>query len=64
MENRERGRGGGGRDNNQPPLALDQQAFVEAISDATATLMRSGVIAVTIAQAGVIENQGRGGEGG
>ena len=29
-----------GRGNNQPPPTLDQQAFVEAISAATATLMR------------------------
>ena len=58
MENRERGRGDGGRGNNQPPLALDQQAFVEAISAATTALMRASVIAATITQAGVIENQG------
>ena len=58
MENQERGRGDGGRGNNQPPSALDQQAFVEAISAATAALMRAGVIATTIAQAGVIGNQG------
>ena len=50
--NRERGCGGGGWDNNQPPPALDQQAFVEAISDATIALMRASVIVSTITQAG------------
>ena len=59
MENRERGRGDGGWDNNQPLPALDQQAFVEAISAATAALMRAGVIAATIAQAGATGNQVR-----
>ena len=58
MENRERGRGGGGRGNNTPPPAFDRQAFMEAISAATAAFMRAGVIAATIAQAGAIENQG------
>ena len=57
MANRERGRGGDGWDNNQPPPALDQQAFVEAISAATAALMRAGVIATTIAQASATGNQ-------
>ena len=57
MENRERGCGDGGRDNNQPPPALDQQAFVEAISVAIVALMRAGVIAATIAQAGATGNQ-------
>ena len=51
MENRERGRGGGGWGNNQPPLSLDQQAFVEVISAETAALMQAGVIATNIAQA-------------
>ena len=58
MENRERGRGGGGQGNNQPPPAFDQQAFMEAISVATAALMQVGVIASTIAQVGAIGNQG------
>ena len=58
MENRERGRGDGGWGNNQPPPALDQQAFVEAINAATAALMRAGVIAATIAHAGVIGTNG------
>ena len=58
MANREGGRGDGGRGNNQPPPALDQQAFVEAISAATTALMWVGVIAATITQASVIGNQG------
>ena len=58
MTNQERGRGDDGRGNNQPPPALDQQAFVEAISATTAALLREGVIASTITQAGVIGNQG------
>ena len=57
MENREKGSGDGGRDNNQPPPAFNQQAFVEAISAAIAALMRVGVITSTIAQAGAIRNQ-------
>ena len=57
MENRERGRGAGGRDDNQPPPALDQQAFMEAISVATVALMRADVITATIAQVGATGNQ-------
>ena len=57
MANRERRRGGGGWDNNQPPSALDQQAFVKAISVAIVALMRAGVIVATITQASAIGNQ-------
>ena len=49
---------GGGLGNNQPPLALDQQVFMEAIRVATAALIGAGVIAATIAQVGAIGNQG------
>ena len=58
MANRERGRGDGGRGNNQPPLALDQQALVEAISAATAALIWVSVIAAITALAGAMGNQG------
>ena len=58
MENRERGRGDSGRGNNQPPPALDQQAFMEAISVVTAALIRASVIAATTALADAMGNQG------
>ena len=58
MANREGGRGGGGRGNNQPAPTLDQQAFMEAIGAVTVALMRASVIAATIAQVGAIGNQG------
>ena len=51
MESRGRGRRGSGQGNNQPPPAFDQQAFMEAISDATTTIAQASVIATTIAQA-------------
>ena len=63
MASRGRGHKGGGWGNNQPPPAFDHQAFIEAISVATATLMQTGVIVVTIAQTCPIGNQGGGGGG-
>ena len=48
MVSRGRGHRGGGRDNNQPPPAFDQQAFIEAIS----------VIVATIAQTSATGGQG------
>ena len=59
MENRGRGRRGDGRGNNQPPLAFDQQAFMEAISATTATIAQASVLATAIAQASA--NMGQGG---
>ena len=59
MASRGRGRRGGGWSNNQPPLAFDQQAFMEAISAATATIAQASVVATTIAQASA--NMGLGG---
>ena len=41
---RGRGRRGGGWNNNQPPTAFDQQAFIEAIGVATATIAQSSAI--------------------
>ena len=46
---RGRGRRGGGRSNNPLPLAFDQQAFMEAIGAATATIAEASVKAATIA---------------
>ena len=46
----------GGRGNNQPPPAFDQQTFMEVISAATATIVQASVVAITIAQAS--ENMG------
>ena len=51
MENRGRVRGGGRRGKNQPPLAFDQQAFIEAIGAVIATIAQASVVATTIAQA-------------
>ena len=51
MASRERGRRGGGRGNDQPPSAFDQQALMEAISTATATIVQASVVATNIAQA-------------
>ena len=59
MESRGKGRRGGGRGNNQPPLIFDQQAFMEAIGTTTATIARASTVAATISQASAI--MGRGG---
>ena len=58
MASRGRGRRGGGRGNNQPPPAFDQQAFMEAISVVTATIVQASVVATTIAQASANVDQG------
>ena len=58
MASRGRGRLGGGRNNNQPPLTFDQRAFIEAIGDAIATIAQVSVMATTISQAGAIMGQG------
>ena len=58
MASRGRGRGGGGRGNNQPPPAFNQQAFMEAISSATTTIVQASVVATTIAQASANVGQG------
>ena len=41
---------GGGQGNNQPPLAFDQQAFMEAIGTATATIAQASA---TVGQGGL-----------
>ena len=51
MASQGRGGRGSGRGNNQPPPAFDQQAFMEAISVAIATIAHASVVATTIAQA-------------
>ena len=58
MASRGRGRRGGGRSNKPRPLAFDQQAFIEAIGVATATIAHASVVAATIAQASAIGIQG------
>ena len=58
MASQGRGRRGGGRGNNQPPSAFDQQAFIKVISVATATTMHASVVATTIAQASANVGQG------
>ena len=58
MASRGRGRRGDGRGNNQPPPVFDQQAFIEAISAATATIAQASIVATTIAQASANVGQG------
>ena len=58
MASRGKGRRGGGWDNNQPPLAFDQQAFLVAISAATATIAQPSVVGPTIAYASANVGQG------
>ena len=58
MASRGRGHIGGGRGNNQPPPAFDQQAFMEAIGTTTATIARASVVATTIALASATVGQG------
>ena len=55
---RGRGRRGGGRSNNPLPQAFDQQAFMEAIGVATATIAQANAAATTIAQASATAGQG------
>ena len=59
MESRGRGHRGCGWGNNQPSPAFNQQAFIEAISAATATIVQASVVATTVAQAS--GNVGQGG---
>ena len=58
MENRGRGRRGGGWNNNPLPPAFDQQAFMEAISTTIATIAHTSVVVATITQASATMNQG------
>ena len=58
MEGRGRGHRGGGQGNNPPPLAFDQQAFMEAIGTATATITRASAVAATIALSSATLGQG------
>ena len=58
MASRGRGRRGDGQGNNQPPPAFDQQAFMEVISAATATIVQVSIVATTIAQASANVGQG------
>ena len=59
MASRGRGHRGGGRSNNLPSLTFDQQAFMESIGDAAATIAQASVVATTIAQASATVGQGR-----
>ena len=58
MDNRGRGRRGGGWNNNPLPLAFDQRAFIEAIGTVTATIAQASTIAATIAQVSATVGQG------
>ena len=60
MASKGRGRRVSGRNNNPPPPAFDQQAFMEAISVATATIAqaRASAAITTTAQASVTVSQG------
>ena len=58
MENPGRGHRGGGCNNNPLPPAFDQQAFIEAIGVATATIAQASVVAATIAHANATVSQG------
>ena len=49
MANRGRGRRGGERNNNPLPSAFDQQAFIEAIGTAIATIAYASAMTATIA---------------
>ena len=49
---------GGGRGNNQPPSAFDQQAFLEAISAATAIIAQASVVAATFVWTSETKGQG------
>ena len=54
---RVRGRQGGKRSNNPLPPAFDQQAFMEAISAATATIAQASATAATITKASATAGQ-------
>ena len=58
MASRGRGSRRDGQSNNQPPLAFDQRALMEAIGTATATIAQTSVVATTIAQASATVGQG------
>ena len=58
MASRGRGCRGGGRNNNQPPPAFDQRAFMDTIGAAIAIIVQASVVATTIAQANATVNQG------
>ena len=58
MANRGRGRRGGGQNNNPLLLTFDQQAFIEAIGAATATIAQANAVAATNAQASATVSQG------
>ena len=58
MSSRGRGRRGGGRGNNRMPPAFNQEAFIEAIGGATATIAQMSDAAATIAQASATVGQG------
>ena len=55
---RGRGRRGDGQSNNPLPPAFDQQAFMEAIGAATATIAQVSAAAATIARASATASQG------
>ena len=50
MENRGRGHRGCPKENSQPPLVFDRQAFIEAIGVAVAITVQSSAVAATTAQ--------------
>ena len=54
MASQGRGRRGGGLSNNPRPPAFDQQAFIEAIGVATATVAQASSVATILAQASVV----------
>ena len=58
MASQGRGRRGGGWNNNQPPLAFNHWAFIEAIGVVTATILQASATTATIAQASATVSQG------
>ena len=58
MASRGRGHRGGGRSNNPRLLTFDQQAFIEALGAAIATIAQATIVATTIAQASATGSQG------
>ena len=58
MASRGRGRRGIGQSNNPRPPAFDQQAFIEAIGDATDTIAQATAVVATITQASATGSQG------
>ena len=58
MENQGRGRRGRPRDNSQPPLMFDPQAFIEAIGVAVSIIVQASIMAATTTRTSTTVGQG------